>query len=136
MEIRPVQSRKDKNIFLSFPWRIYKSDPLWVPPLLSERRKVIDPKTGKFFQDGYGELFIAWKNGKPVGTVSCAEDQVATRNRGFGECQIGFFECVEDYEVAEALFDRATAWASDRSPVATTPCSSRRTRARRDPETD
>jgi GNAT superfamily N-acetyltransferase len=115
MEIRPVQSRKEKNIFLTLPWQIYKGDPLWVPPLLPERRKVIDPRNGKFFEDGYAELFIAWKNCKPAGAISCAEDQTATRSRGFGECQIGFFECVEDYSVAEALFDRAVAWASDHS---------------------
>ena len=113
IEICPLQSGRETKIFLTFPWRIYKDDPLWVPPLLPERRKVIDPQQGKFFQDGYAELFIAWKNGKPVGTMSCAEDQNATRNRGFGECQIGFFECVDDYEIAEALFDRATTWARD-----------------------
>ncbi len=117
IEIHPVQSRRETNIFLTFPWRIYKNDPLWVPPLLSERRKAIDPQRGKFFQDGYAELFIAWKDGVPVGTISCAEDQNATRSRGFGECQIGFFKCVDDYAVAELLFDQAAAWARDHSLV-------------------
>jgi GNAT superfamily N-acetyltransferase len=112
-QVRSVQSRREREIFLAFPWRIYKGDPLWVPPLLPERRKVIDPRRGKFFQDGYAELFIAWKDGKPAGTISCAEDQAATRSRGYGECQIGFFECVQDYAVAAALFDRATAWAKE-----------------------
>lgn len=78
-----------------------------MPPLLPERRRVIDPSRGKFFQDGYAELFIAWLDGKPAGTISCAEDRFATQSQGFGECQIGFFECVQDYAVAEALFKRA-----------------------------
>jgi len=111
IEIRPAQSRHEQNTFLTFPWRIYREDPLWVPPLLQERRKLIDPQRGKFFQDGYAELFIAWKDRKSVGTLSCAEDQSATRSHGFGECLLGFFECVEDYPAAEALFDRATVWA-------------------------
>jgi len=110
IEIKPVQSRREKNLFLTFPYRIYKDDPLWVPPLLSERRKLIDPKRGKFFQDGYADLFIAWQNGKPAGTISCAEDQAATRVRGFGECTIGFFECNHDYSIAEALFTHAENW--------------------------
>ncbi len=113
IQVRPIQSRREQELFLTFPWRIYKGDPLWVPPLLPERRKVVDPRRGKFFQDGYAELFIAWKDGQPAGTISCAEDQAATRSRGYGECQIGFFECVQDYAVAEALFDRATAWAKE-----------------------
>lgn len=114
IEIRSVTSRQDRRVFLTFPWRIYKGDPLWVPPLLPERKKTIDPKRGKFFEDGYAELFIALRNGRPAGTLSCAEDQSATRSRGFRECLLGFFECVEDYEVAEALFHRAEEWASER----------------------
>ena len=115
IEIRLVQSRREEKTFLTFPWRIYTNDPLWVPPLLSERRKVIDPQRGKFFQDGYACLFIAWRDSQPVGTISCAEDQTATRSRGYRECQIGFFECVDDYDVAEALFDRSIAWARKHS---------------------
>ena len=113
IEIKPARTRREKNSFLTFPWRIYRGDPLWVPALLPERRKLIDPKRGKFFQDGYAELFIAWQKGKPVGTLACAEDRNNTRARGFGECMLGFFECVDDYAVAVALFDRATAWAGE-----------------------
>jgi GNAT superfamily N-acetyltransferase len=111
IEIQPVQNAFDRRAFLTFPWRIYKDDPLWVPPLLPERRKMISPRTGKFFEDGYAELFIARRNGRVVGTIACGEDQSATRSRGYGECLIGFFECVEDYGVAASLFDRASAWA-------------------------
>ncbi len=113
IEIRSVTSRQDRRVFLTFPWRIYRGDPLWVPPLLPERKKTIDPRRGKFFEDGYAELFIALRNGRPAGTLSCAEDQAATRSRGFGECLLGFFECVPDYEVAEALFQRAEEWTSE-----------------------
>jgi GNAT superfamily N-acetyltransferase len=117
IEVRKVQTRREKNIFLTFPWRIYRGDPLWVPPLLPEKKKVIDPRKGKFFEDGYADLFIAWQGGRPVGTISCGEDQSATRSRDFGECSIGFFECVEDYAVAEALLERATAWAREHKLV-------------------
>jgi GNAT superfamily N-acetyltransferase len=112
IEIRPVRSHREERIFLTFPWRIYKNDPLWVPPVMSERLKVIDPNRGKFFQDGYADLFIAWCEREPVGTISCAEDQSATRSRGIGECLLGFFECKDDYGIAEALFDRAVQWGN------------------------
>ena len=111
IEVRPVKTRHERRTFLTFPWRIYSKDPLWVPPLLSEREKVIDPARGLFFRQGYAELFIAWKDGKPAGTISCAEDQADTRERGHAECMFGFFECVEDYSVAEALLGRAEDWA-------------------------
>ena len=113
IEVRKVETRREKNIFLTFPWRIYRRDPLWVPPLIPEKKKTIDPQKGKFFEDGYADLFIAWQGRRPVGTISCGEDQSATRSRDFGECSIGFFECVNDYRVAEALLEQATTWARD-----------------------
>ena len=111
IKICPVHTRHERRIFLIFPWRIYKNDPLWVPPLIPERAKVTDPKRGPFFRNGYAEFFIAWKGGKPAGTICCAEDLAATRHRGHGECMIGFFECIEDYAVAEALLRHAEGWA-------------------------
>ena len=117
IQVLPVKTARERRSFLTFPWRIYKGDPLWVPPLLSERAKTIDPQRGLFFKDGYAELFIAWQNGKPAGTIVCAEDRNNTRARGFGECMVGFFECVDDYTVAEALFNQATMWAGDHGLV-------------------
>ncbi len=111
VEIHTVQTRHERRLFLTFPWKIYKNDPLWVPPILSEREKVIDPKRGLFFKNGYAEFFMAWKDGQPVGTICCAEDTADTRARGHGECMFGFFECIEDYDVAEALFKHAENWA-------------------------
>jgi GNAT superfamily N-acetyltransferase len=113
----PVRTARERRLFLTFPWRIYKGDPLWVPPLISERAKTIDPQRGLFFKDGYAEFFIARQNGKPAGTLACAEDKNNTRARGFGECMVGFFECVDDYAVAEALFDQAMAWAGEHGLV-------------------
>lgn len=111
IEVLPVLTRSQNNAFLNFPWTIYRNDPLWVPPLLSERTKTIDPKRGLFFKDGYADLFIAWRHGKPIGTIACAEDTSASKAKGYGDCTIGFFECVEDYEVAEKLFKQAEDWA-------------------------
>ena len=114
IELLPVTTRREKRLFLTFPWRIYKGDPLWVPPILSERKKVIDPARGLFFKDGTAEFFIAWKDGKPAGTLCLAEDYNFTRTRGFPECMYNFVEVVEDYSVFEAMFDFATDWARER----------------------
>jgi len=113
IQVLPVRTARERRHFLTFPWRIYAGDPLWVPPLLSERAKTIDPQRGLFFKDGHANFFVAQQNGKPAGTIACAEDKNNTRSRGFGECMIGFFECVDNYAVAEALFDRATVWAGE-----------------------
>lgn len=111
IQVLPVRTAREKRVFLTFPWRIYKRDPLWVPPLLSERAKVTDPARGLFFRDGRAEFFLARKDGKPAGTICAAEDFNSTRSLGHAECMFGFFECVDDYAVAEALFAKAEEWA-------------------------
>ncbi len=111
IDVHPVRTPRQKRLFLTFPWRIYRHDPLWVPPLLPDRKKVVDPQNGLFFKNGYADFFIAWKDGQPAGTICCAEDTADTRERGHGECMFGFLECIEDYAVAEALFAQAEAWA-------------------------
>ena len=111
VHVQPVRTRREKRLFLTFPWHIYKNDPLWVPPILSDRERAIDPKRGLFFKNGYAEFFIAWKDGRVAGTICCAEDTAETRARGHGECMFGFFECIDDYAVAAALFRQAEDWA-------------------------
>mgnify|MGYP002750491498 CR=1 FL=1 len=98
LEIRPVRTAKERRAFLTFPWRVYRDDPLWVPPLLPERARTIDPQRGAFFKrGGEAEFFVAWRGGKPVGTICAAEDKFVNERRNRRECVFGFFEYVEDY---------------------------------------
>ena len=115
IQIRPVITAREHNLFLTFPWRIYKNDPLWVPPLLKDRAKATDPARGIFFKDGIAEFFIAWKDGQPAGTLCLAEEKSRTRHLGHPECMYGFFECVEDYDVFTAMFAHAEEWARARN---------------------
>ena len=110
-EIRPVQTPAERRKFITFPWQIYRDDPLWVPPLIPERLKVIDPQRGAFFLRGIAEFFTAWRDGKMVGTICTADDRTTNAQRNMRDCMIGFFECIDDYNVAEAMFQHAANWA-------------------------
>jgi len=114
LEILPIRTAKERRIFLTFPWRIYRDDPLWVPPLLPERARTIDPERGAFFKRGEAEFFIAWRDGIPVGTICAAEDRPTNAARQMRECVFGFFECIEDDSVAEAMINHVIKWAEQR----------------------
>jgi GNAT superfamily N-acetyltransferase len=114
ISVLPVRTRQERRIFLNFPWRIYKDDPLWVPPLLPDWKERIDPKRGVFFKRGDADFFIAWREGEPVGTICAAEDRQANAERGDHECVFGFFNFIEDYAVMEALLQRVRDWAHQR----------------------
>jgi GNAT superfamily N-acetyltransferase len=111
IEIRKVTTSKDMRKFLTFPWKIYKDDPMWVPPILADRWKAVDPKRGVFFQRGTAEFFSAYRNGELAGTICTAIDYKANEAVDKKDCVFGFFECVNDQEVAFTLFDHAAEWA-------------------------
>ncbi len=110
IEVRPVRSHQERQIFLTFPWKIYQNEPLWVQPLLPERAKVIDPSKGTILKRGRGDFFIAWRDGEPVGTICAAEDPPTNQRRGKKECIFGFFEYIQDREVFRALVETASDW--------------------------
>lgn len=114
LEVRKVRYPKEKKTFLEFPWKIYAGDPLWVPPLIPELKKRMDPERGAFLRRGEADFFLAWRKGQPVGRICAGVDPPTNERRGMKECVIGFFECIHDHGVAQALFQHAEAWARER----------------------
>ncbi|MDF1512321.1 MAG: hypothetical protein P1S60_00785 [Anaerolineae bacterium] len=112
--IKPVSSRRDRRIFLLFPWRLYRSDPHWVPPLLSEHKATIDPEKNDLFNTGDVALFIAWRDRQPVGTIGLAIDVLDNKNREEPVAVFGFFECIEDFAISNALLRHAVEWTRAR----------------------
>lgn len=111
IEVQPLRSQRERHIFLTFPWRIFKGDPLWVPPLLPDWAERIDPQRGVFFKRGEAEFYIAWRQGEPVGTICAAVDHQAIADTGRRECIFGFFNFIEDYAVMEALLGQVRQFA-------------------------
>jgi GNAT superfamily N-acetyltransferase len=113
ISLHPVRTRAQRRQFAAFPWKIYREDPLWVPPLIPDRLKVIDPSQGVFFQRGEAEFWTAVRRGKPVGTICAAEDPPINQKRGKKECLFGFLEYIEDYQVFKTLIEQAISWGQE-----------------------
>ena len=110
INIQKIENQKQRRHFATFPWQIYKNDPLWVPPLLPERMKQLDPLKGTFFNHGEAEFFMAYKDGKLAGTIMAAVDHSSNASRGLNDGMFGFFECIDDQAVADRLFEAAANW--------------------------
>jgi len=109
-----VRSRAERDQFIKFPWRIYKDDPAWVPPLIIERRAFLDRKRHPFYQHGDAALFLAKRNGEIVGRIMASDDpNYNALHRSNVGC-FGLFESIDDVDVARALLDAATDWLRHR----------------------
>src|SRR3954470_22389460 len=109
IEISQVNSRKEQDEFIKFPWRIYANDPAWVPPLVIERKEFLSRKH-PFFEHGDAALFLARSGGEIVGRIMASDDPkynaLQQSNVGF----FGVFESIDDQQVANALLEAAADW--------------------------
>ncbi|MES3101084.1 N-acetyltransferase [Sphingomonas faeni] len=112
--IRPVETKKDRKIFIDLPFRLYADDPNWVPPLKSEALGLITPEKNGWFSHAKAQLFLAEEDGRVVGRISAHIDTLALTmppEQGFGPGvgQWGVMEA-ERQDIFQALLARAEDW--------------------------
>ena len=110
IEINEVASRAERDAFIKFPWRIYRDDPAWVPPLLLERKEFLDRARHPFFEHGDATLFLARRSGEIVGRIMASDDPNYNSLHKSNVGCFGLFECLDDQTVAAALFSAAGNW--------------------------
>ena len=131
IEVRQVTTRGERAVFVKFPWRVYRGDHNWVPPLISEQLEYLNPQKNRFFNQAEVALLVAHRDGEIVGTIAPFIDHYVIEHTGEQAGGFGFFEVIPDYEVAKALFDAACEWQRTRnipssaaqptSPITTAP---------------
>jgi len=108
--VSQVASRQDRDAFIKFPWQIYRDDPVWVPPLLIERKAFLDRKRHPFYKHGDAILFLAKRNGEIIGRIMASDDPNYNSLHQSNVGCFGLFDCIDDGEVAAALFRAAADW--------------------------
>jgi GNAT superfamily N-acetyltransferase len=114
VEIRRVESKGERKQFLDLPYRLYATEPRWVPPLRIERKEHIDPNKNPFFEHAEVQFFLALRDGRVVGRISAHVDHNLNEFQDNRWGLFGFFECEDDPEAARALVDSAEAWLRER----------------------
>lgn len=111
--VRTVEDRKDLETFVNIPFRLYPGDSLWVPPLIRDELETFTPRKNPAYEHAETRLFLAFRDGVPVGRVAAIHSRAADRKYGTKNLRFGWFECVEDYDVARSLFDAAEGWGRE-----------------------
>ena len=103
LSVIPVQSRRQKKQFLELPWRLYEGDENWIPPLRINQKELVGYKKHPFYEANEAQTFLATRKGTVCGRIAAILDHGHNRyhqeQRGF----FGFFESVDDQEVATGL---------------------------------
>ena len=115
-QIRSAASRRDLRRFIDFPYALYdrRHYPNWVAPLRMAVGDALDEKGNPFYQQAARELFLAERDGRVVGRIAAIENRAHNRFHEDRTGFWGFFECVDDQQVADALFAAAGEWLAAR----------------------
>lgn len=109
-----ITTKRDRTRFIRAQWNFYRGNPAWVPPLLMERHAFLDPKANPFFENAEPAYWLAYRGGEVVGRIGTCLDRNYNKFQETKTCEVGFFECIDDQSVANALFDQAKAWAKEK----------------------
>lgn len=114
LTVTQISSKKQLRQFVTLVWPIYEGDPHWVPPIIADRLKLLDPAKNPFWSHADRSLFIAYRDGRPVGRIAAiinrTHNEVHNEKMGF----FGFFEVERSEETAHALLRTAETWLSER----------------------
>jgi len=101
--VREVESQSEMRRFIRLPWKIYKGNPNWVPPLISAQKELLNKKRNPFFRYADVRFYLAYQDDNPVGRIATIINRNHNRyhheNVGF----FGFFESIDEYDVAYKL---------------------------------
>jgi GNAT superfamily N-acetyltransferase len=115
MTVRLLKTRKELDQFIRFPLHLYRDDPCFVPPLLLERRQYFNPARNPLFDFTEVTYFLAENSGGSV--VGCVTAHVNRRHNEYWKEEtgfFGFFETIEDFEVARGLMSGAEEWLKEK----------------------
>ncbi len=113
LTVEPVGPR-EMTVFHRLPLLLQREDPAFVPPLLHEERRHLDPHTNPHFREAEIAFWLARRGGRPVGRISAHIDRVALAHSGDATGFFGHWEVEDDAETAGALLAEAEAWLSAR----------------------
>ena len=107
ISIKEVNDKKTLNDFVDFIYENYKGDKNFVPPLRSDYIKYVQGIDNDLNEAGPNTKYICYDDDKVVGRLLVGVNNIINEYHGFKEGYISLFECVENYEYAEKLLDKA-----------------------------
>jgi hypothetical protein len=107
-------SKSEVNLFVQFPFELYANHPQWVPPFIVDVKTMMNPDKHPYYEHSDAEFFIAEKDGKVVGRIAALENKPFNKYHDAKDAEFYLFECINDQEVANTLFETVSNWARER----------------------
>lgn len=115
MQIRKLDTtqKKERARFVDFVFDLYRDCPQWVPPLRADAMNLLDKTKHPFYEHSYADFFVVEEGDRVLGRIALLENRSFNNYHKSRTAFFGYFEVVEDIEVARLLLARAVEWAKE-----------------------
>ncbi|MES2544751.1 MAG: GTP cyclohydrolase [Bacteroidota bacterium] len=104
--IQEAITKKELTAFIKFPFSLYKDNPYWVPPLISDELETFDKKKNPAFENADAQFYVAYKDNKIVGRIATIINWSEVNNQHKKKVRFGWFDVIDDLEVTKALLEK------------------------------
>lgn len=114
VNIVEVKSKKQKNLFVDFPTKLYKGNEFYVHPLRGDEMNIFSPKKNVSFDECDIVFYLAMRGKEVVGRICGIIQHVFNEKTNAKRVRFSRFDCIDDIEVARALITSVEDWARER----------------------
>ena len=104
--IHEMVSKKEMKSFVTFPFKIYKNNPYWVPPIINEELNSFNPKINPVFRHASARFFVVKKGSEIVGRIAAIINRTELEKQQLKKMRFGWFDFIDDFEVSKMLLNK------------------------------
>ena len=116
--IKRVIVKSDLRRFRNFPYKLYKDNKFWCPPMRRSEKKTLSPEKNPAFEFCEAEYWLAWKDGKLVGRIAGIINHKANETWNEKLVRFGWFDFIDDQEVSRLLLEKVMEWGRSKGMTA------------------
>jgi len=104
--LQEITTKKEMKAFVQFPFKLYKNNPYWVPPIINDELDSFDKTKNPVFEHAEARFFVAYKNKKIVGRIAAIINYTEINQQKLKKMRFGWFDFVDDIEVSKMLLKK------------------------------
>jgi len=107
--VKEISTKKELKKFVKFPFKLYKDNKYWVPPIIKDEVSGFDMNKNPVFQHAEARFFLAYKNGEIVGRIAAMINWIEVKEQKVKKMRFGWFDFIDDLEVSKSLLEKVIA---------------------------
>ena len=106
IHVKEINTKKEMEQFVKFPFSLYKNNPNWVPTIIADELETFNSLKNPVFEHATARFFLAIKNDTIVGRIAAIINTYEVKNQNIKKMRFGWYDTIDDLEVSKALLEK------------------------------